>query len=408
MRACSLTVLPILTWLLLPACEGGAPSQPGDPGAESDGGSTVPDASTVPDGSSGDALGAPIFTVYMAPAGNDANDGLTPATAIATLVRAQAVLKEHEPSSDVEIRIAQGTYVSPPFHDWRFYVPGHTISFMPIDYQLGGGLPAGGLPIFRNAKCGSIYCDGFWLQPRLPRETSDPLYDGGTSGLRFYYLQIEYYSAGAISVFGDSERDVEDETYNPPLRVRGSQGLNGNTFFGMQFRHLGSQWGGGTYGYGGIVLTNSSSNRIANNHFINIENASPNGGYIHGLYITHFSSSNIVQQNRFEYISGDAVKFRNLSNFNIVEKNTFTRAGRTSYYRGEFCDLQCAIDNKLARQCAEYHNRFFDNIIQSGYDGGSISTWSLSPEGLTNAGGAPCTIPDGDQRVYTGGNSTLP
>jgi hypothetical protein len=139
-----------------------------------------------------------VFTVYMAPTsagGSDANDGLTPSTAVNTLVRVQAVLRDHRPATGVEVRIKQGTYVAPPFHNWRFYIPGHSISFVPIDYVPGQGLPAGGLPVFRNARCGSSYCNGFWLQPRLPSETSDPLYDGGNSGLRFYYLQVDYYSS---------------------------------------------------------------------------------------------------------------------------------------------------------------------------------------------------------------------
>ncbi len=350
-----------------------------------------------------------VFTVYLAPAnggGSDTNNGLTPSTAVSTLARAQAVLREHQPTTDVEVRIKQGTYVAPPFHDWRFYVAGHSISFLPIDYTPGQGMPAGGRPIFRNARCGSIYCDGFWLQPRLPTETSDPLYDGGVSGLRFYYLQVEYYSAGGLSIYGDSERDVEDEQYSPPLQVRGSQGLNGNTIFGMQFSNLGNRWSLGTFGYGAIVLTNSSNNRIENNHFVNIENASSSASLIHGVYITHFSSSNLITRNRFASISGDPIKSRNLSNHNNVEHNTFTRTGRISYYRGEFCDRQCAIDNGLARQCASYGDRFFNNVVQSAYDGGHLSNWSLGPEGNSYAGAAPCSIPAGEVRISTGGNTS--
>lgn len=350
-----------------------------------------------------------VFTVYMAPTnggGSDANDGLTPSTAVNTLVRVQAVLRQHRPTTDVQVRIKQGTYVAPPFHDWRFYVPGHSVAFLPIDYTPGQGTPAGGRPVFRNAKCGTIYCNGFWLQPRLPDETADPLYDGGVSGLRFYYLQVEYYSAGGISIYGNSERDVEDEQYDPPLHVRGSQGLNGNTIFGMNFTHLGNKWSLDRFGYGAVVLTNSSNNRIENNHFVNIENESSRASLIHGVYITHFSSSNSITRNRFAYISGDPIKSRNMSNYNNVENNRFTRTGRISYYRGEFCDRQCAIDNDLARQCASYGDRFFNNVVESAYNGGRISNWSLGPEGNFYAGGAPCSIPDGVARISTGGNTS--
>lgn len=351
----------------------------------------------------------PVFTVYLAPNGSDSNDGLSPASPVATLVRAQQVLIAARPTTDVEIRIRQGTYEAPPMHNWRFYVPGHTVSFLPIDYEYGEGLDGiAGRPIFRNRRAADgSYPAGYWLQPRLPNDPAEPLYHGGTSGLRFYYLQIEYYSAGGISIYGDSERDTSDERYNPALRVAGSQGLNGNTVFGMVFRRLGNRWtGGSSYGYGAVVLTNSSNNRIVNNHFVNVENASPYGGYIHGLYVTHFSSSNQLNRNAFSYISGDPVKIRNMSNYNTVEYNRFSRTGRVAHYRGEFCDRACAVANGIDRQCASYHNRFFNNTLGSNYAGtGKLPTWALTPEGLTNAGGAPCVIPESDQRLRTGYNT---
>jgi hypothetical protein len=354
------------------------------------------------------AAAADVFTVYMDPAGSDANDGLSPATPVVTLVRVQQVLVAAKPATDVEVRIKQGTYQAPPMHNWRFYVPGHTISFMPVDYEYGEGRDGiAGLPMFRNRRnSNGSYPDGVWLQPRLPSDPADPLYGGGTSGLRFYYLQVEYYSNGAISIHGNSERDVSDERYDPPLHVQGSAGLNGNTVFGMVFKHLGSKWTGGHFGYGAIVLTNSSNNVINNNHFVNLENVSPYPNHIHGLYVTHFSSSNQVLNNAFSYITGDPVKVRNMSNFNTIEYNRFDRTGRISHYRGEFCDRACAVANNIDRQCASYHNRFFNNDLGSNYAGtGSLPTWSLKPEGLTNAGGTPCAIPAGDQRLRTGYNT---
>lgn len=60
-----------------------------------------------------------------------------------------------------------------------------------------------------------------------------------------------------------------------------------------------------------------------------------------------------------------------------------------------------------SRQCASYHNRFAHNHLISDYDGDNSSvTWTLQPAGLTNAGGAPCTIPEGEQRLHTAGNTT--
>lgn len=347
------------------------------------------------------------FAVYMAPTndgGSDANDGLTPDTPVNTLPRVHDILTAQRPDADVEVRVKQGVYTSKPFHEWRFYVPGHSVSFMPIDYEPGDDAgDIAGLPVFRNAECGGSYCGGFWLQPRLPLDTSDPLYNGGNSNLRFYYLQVERYSSGGLSIFGNSERDWDDETHDPPLHIKPTEGLNNNLVFGMQFRKLGNKWSGGRWGYGGIVLTNSSNNRIANSHFVNIENTD-HAGNIHGMYVTHHSSGNVIELNKFSYVSGYPVKFRNQSNDNKVEENRIHRAGLISYYRGEFCDTACARQNDISQQCASWGNRFFYNRLQGNYAGKQPSLWSLSPEGLDNPGGEPCSAPDGEQRVHTGGN----
>src|SRR5262245_23491464 len=183
---------------------------------------------------------------------------------------------------------------------------------------------------------------------------------GGTGGLRFYYLEAHHYNGG-ISFWGDNGHDTQDETYNPPLRIQPTPGLNGNTVFGMVFQWIGTKHVGGTFGYGAILLTNSSDNRIANNHFTQVENAGSIAGLIHGIYVTHFSSRNSITGNDFTTISSDPVKLRNLSNNNNIEGNTFTRSGKNSFYREEFCNRQCAIDNDKARECASIHNRFAYN-----------------------------------------------
>ncbi|MGH8794358.1 MAG: right-handed parallel beta-helix repeat-containing protein [Stackebrandtia sp.] len=347
------------------------------------------------------------FAVYMAPTdagGSDDNDGLTPETAVNTIPRVHEILTAERPDSDVEVRVKQGDYVSKPFEEWRFYVPGHSVSFMPIDYEPGDGIgDIDGLPTFRNDKCGSSYCGGFWLQPRLPLDEDDPLYNGGDSNLRFFYLRVERYPTGGLSIFGNSERDWDDETYDPPLHIKPTEGLNNNEAYGMQFRYLGNTHAPGRWGYGGIVLTNSSNNKVVNSHFASIEN-SDMPTHIHGMYVTHHSSNNVIQKNKFYDITGYPVKFRNQSNDNNVEENIIERAGRISYYRGEFCDTACAIEHDMSQQCASWGNRFFYNRLRGNHAGDQPSLWSLSPEGLTNPGGEPCTAPDDKQRVYTGGN----
>lgn len=354
-----------------------------------------------------DPIAQSVFTVYMAPpsaGGSDDHEGLTPDQSVVSLVRVEQVLRAYQPSTDVEVRIKQGVYELPPMQNWRFYVPGRTISFLPIDYQYGDSHEdIAGRPVFRNKRnANGTYPDGFWLVARPGATPTSPLYNGGTSGLRFYYLQVELYSHGGIGINAGT---TTDHRYDPPIYLKANHGLNGNTFFGMQFMKIGNKWTGGDYGYGAIVLTNSSRNTIANNHFVNVENTAAYRGYIHGVYATHFSSYNQVSANRFAYIGGNPVKTRDRSSLNTFEGNTFTRTGDTAYYRDDICDRACAIANNMSRECAGYGNRFVNNNLVSGYEGSAIATWLLSPAGNTYAGGSPCTLPAGERRLYTGGNT---
>ncbi len=88
------------------------------------------------------------------------------------------------------------------------------------------------------------------------------------------------------------------------------------------------------------------------------------------------------------------------SNDNVVEHNRFYSTGAAAC-EYQFCNLACAEANPCTpRQCASYGNRFFCNTIGAG-----PGVWYMDPAGLTYAGGSGCSIPKGEQRLYTGGNS---
>lgn len=351
------------------------------------------------------ALAASTFNVYLAPAGSggsDANSGLSQSSPILTLNRAQAVLQQASPTTDVTVDILQGSYTEGET-DWSFYVPGHTISFMADGYVLGGGRPAAGDPVFTNTTSGGLHPGAWWFKALLPG-SSDPFHDGGTTGLRFYYLRVRDYTGG-ISFDGQTGHTYLDSE-SPPMYIKPSAGVNGNTVFGMSFEQIGNKFTNATWGYGAILFTDSSGNNIENNTFDQVENTT-NPGAIHDLYITHFSSSNSVTRNRFTTVSSYAVKVRDRSNYTDVESNTFDDTGGTSAYRDEFCDLACVEANPgTPRQCASYDNRFKNNAIGTVYGGSAQqAVWSMDPPGLTYAGGTGCSIPSGLQRLITGGNT---
>ncbi len=338
------------------------------------------------------------LTLYLAPSakgGSDRHTGLTKSSPILTLARAQQVLEQRKPTGDVTVRIEQGTYAAGQT-TWQFYVPGHTISFMPVDYAVGHGRPAGGDPAFVDVTSHGKHVAGWWFQAQLPRAPS-PLHDGGNTGLRFYYLHVEDYTNG-ISLDGQTGHAYHNNA-RPPLYLKPSAGLNDNDVSGMTFSNIGDVYAPGQTGYGVILFTDSSGDQIVNNTFDDLYNTGDTDE-LHALYVTHFSSYNTVSRNLFENTNGEAVKVRDRSNFNNVSDNRFSHTGGVAAFLDIYCNTACALQNPKAaqRQCASYGNRFAGNTIETG------NIWAMMPSGQTNAGGSGCSIPRGQQRLHTAAN----
>jgi hypothetical protein len=324
-----------------------------------------------------------VFRVYLDPIGSDANDGVVPQRPVRSLARAQQVIAAARPKADVEVRIRQGIYVAPPVK-WSTYIPGHTITFLPVDYEFGEGQTGiSGRPVFRGD--GST---GFWLkaQPKTGHQ--------GDTRLSFYFLQVEGYSTGGLTFDGGTAVD-QQQMLRP-----GSPGVNGNTVYGMVFRGLGSKYVRSGVGYGAIDLVNSRNNVIQNNRFTSLENAGSPAemGLIHGVYLSHHSSGNLIKENRFYNISGDPIRTRNSSSDNKIYDNTFDRTGSNAYFSDWFTS---GVRGGRAGECASTGNSFYNNDLISGYRR-QISVWWITPEAQAQPGGG-CGAA-GAQRVHVWGN----
>jgi hypothetical protein len=356
-------------------------SKPGAAGSAGDPAQSSRDA-----GSGNDA----IFRLYLDPSGSDSNSGRSRNDPIQSLAKAHDLLRSARPTTDVEVRIAQGTYTAPPIV-WRFYVPDHTVTFLPADYAYGGGVDSfAGRPVFR-----SNGVSGFWFTARPPRGLDGP--DGLDSRLRFYYLQVQEYDRGGLMINGGT-------TVIDGIRRPAGGGLNSNTIVGMYFTHLGSGRTTGTDGYGGVDLVNSSGNTVHHNHFVALVNKDSGKNLIHGVYLAHHSNDNVVQRNNFTEISGDPIRVRNDSNGNEITGNAFERTGLGGQYSDWFCDADCAEREGLPRECASHGNVFQENDNVSGYFGHDIPSWALKPAGANYPGGQGCDN-NGDRRVRTSGNT---
>jgi len=358
------------------------------------------------------AAAAGVQTIYMNAAGSDANDGASSKTAVQSLARVQDLVAAGPLDQDVEVRIHAGTYVAGGVQ-WTTYRPGHTISFMPDDYTYGEG--ADGIvarPVFENARASGSqrYLAGAWFMA-CPAPAGKPLAGGGTSGLRFYYLQVSYYANAAISVDGAAgSPNLCGGKYDSKSSTRG---LDGNTIFGMRFFKIGNKYTDGACagddfvrcGYGAIVLTRSSNNRITNNSFEKVWNTEKS--YIHAIYLTHKSSHNVFSGNSITEVSSGPIKVRDASNFNTFDSNTF---GKNDFARKSEPSPSHYLEEvtTTANECSSYHNRFTNNRLGTFFLDSTerLPAWLLSPEGATWPGAAGCpALPIGETRLTTAGNS---
>lgn len=92
---------------------------------------------------------------------------------------------------------------------------------------------------------------------------------------------MQRYASGAISLDGSAGSCGGGYAPTSGPGLPSARGLDGNTVFGMVFTLLGHAYTGGVRGdadwprcgYGAVVLTESSGNRIANNHFVDVRNS---------------------------------------------------------------------------------------------------------------------------------------
>lgn len=344
------------------------------------GGTTLADASTS-ETTSGDATTgeAAPFVVYLDPGGDDARGGLTPADAVLTLARAQAIVEAAAPERDVEVRIAQGTYVGQSVK-WTYYHPVFRVAFMPVDYAMGDGIDdIAGRPVFDGDGASS------WLSLEVA--------EGERTGLEFYYLQVERYLATGLAFKGD--RNDPDGGWN-----------GGNRVFGMTFTRIGSKHVAGEQGYGALDLVNSRDNDIRNNHFVAVENDPPTDELMHAVYLAHTSSGNVIVGNAFKNVSGDPIRARDGSDANVIEGNTFERTGIAAFYSDWYCDPDTNPNcTKEGGECPSWRNEFRDNELHCGYDGGDIATFAYIQGGADYVP-PPCPdhFADGWKRLSTSGN----
>ncbi|KAI0972400.1 pectin lyase fold/virulence factor [Xylaria arbuscula] len=279
----------------------------------------------------------PATTLYLSPSGSDSNTGASATTALKTLKGALTKVTTAKPTDAVNIVVAEGTYLNQSVV-WTYF-NGEAITFAP---------PAGAAtkPIFDGEGTGLTW---FTMADSADAKKSTNLHFIGLT-VTNYWLDLDL---GRDKAPGNSFNEVR----------------------GMLFERVGAFYTHGlpnAKGYAALRLRQSSNNTITGNRFHGVKNsnaADSDGdgknedltGYIHAIYVAHNSRSNVISNNEFNQVTGDAVRTRDGSDDNLIQGNRFITAGKYSAYSDWIADT--------GDECPSHNNRFTNNTVGDGYFG---------------------------------------
>ncbi|MCA9540301.1 MAG: right-handed parallel beta-helix repeat-containing protein [Myxococcales bacterium] len=292
----------------------------------------LPDA--APDAELPDAVPVSGFALYLAVDGDDGAEGRTPATALATMAGVHERLWAAMPDDDVQVRIGPGRYHQQTV-EWSWTHPVHAVSFFPDVPETR--------PVFDGCDATGTQCPGgVWLNVEAAR--GEPT-NVNVEGLRFENYQ------GGVSLHGDRLRP--DDGWNGANRVEDCEFYNIGNVFDVSVGNA----------FGAINLTNSRNNLFAGNRFVRTL-VYAEFGLMHAIYVAHDSTGNLIEENHFEIVSGDAVRFRDASSDNLVRRNVFIKAG-TAGYTDWYCEHDTRDDcTKPTPECPSWNNRFEENVLE--------------------------------------------
>jgi len=277
------------------------------------------------------------FHLYMSPLGKDNNSGTSKKSALKTLQRVHDIIEDKlkDNHRNVIVHIGKGIYEAQKVK-WRFTMPKHSI-------MLKGEKNT--IPVFDGN--GTAYA---WLRMTYHKGSNQ-------SNLHIDGLQIQHY-ARAILFMGDKNDWHKD--------------VSRNVVKNCIFYNLGDKYSSAPVGYAAISLVNSRHNVFKNNSFINIINNKTKckksgkcfstDTLIHAIYMSYYSSYNIIRNSLFENISGDAIRVRDYCNNNTIEDNVFKKVRRV--YQDWYNSYK-NIKNEDHVECYSWGNSVKDNKIGS-------------------------------------------
>lgn len=339
-----------------------------DAGAEPDAGT---DAGTDAGIDGGVEVGP--FQLFVATDGDDTSPG-TRARPLRTLERAHAVLTASRPGRDVEIRIAPGVYVGQHVV-WRYFDAAHTTRFLPRDWT-GSGTPE--RPVFDG--------DGARMLFYLNRTSAR---SGARTNLEFHWLHLRDYVVAGLTFASNRDDPAGFSSHN---RVED-----------CVFEDIGNVGGEPDAGLGGVVLSNTRDSAVLRSTFRRLVNTPADAGLIHGVYLSHHATGNVVSHNTFRTISGDPIRVRDASHFNTFHHNTFRDAGEAAIFGDWYCHDRPEC---VRRECPSFGNALrYSDLGCTGHGGAVVPLFYFHHGRACVPSGCPDLFMSGESRLVTSGNS---
>lgn len=281
---------------------------------------------------------ATSFNLFLSPTGLDTNSGVSESAPLLTLSAAQKILNALNVSTNVVINIAPGTYYNQSVN-WTYVRPDINIKIQGVGVTK---------PIFDGCQPGTTCTNKTFFV--LTSASGLP------SNITIDNLQIQRYWM-AISL-------------NGIYTNFGAYNWN-NTISNNVFQDIGNGWNPSLpYSYAAVRLYNSRNNFVTKNTFMNIINQGDYDGYIHAIYAASYASSNSITYNKFVNVSGDVIRTRDLSNYNLIGNNIFVNSGKNAvtsdwYCFGSGCDKV---------ECPSWNTNFNGNTYGLSFQKGYVRT----------------------------------
>lgn len=292
---------------------------------------------------SADSKDKKTLEVYISTTGQDKNKGLSPKSEIYSMKKAESIVRSKlwKKHRNVIIHIDSGIYTRQHTR-WKFSMEDKNITF-------------------------------------LGNKTNKPIFDG--EGINATWLRVDYSSHHTKTNI--HIKNIQIQNYARAIFLHGSKKdkrkkADYNSITNCTFKNIGDKHSSAKVGYAAISVMNSSFNLFENNKFINIENNKTmcrtkknkkkcfnTNTLIHAFYFAYYSSFNNIKKNIFENISGDAIKTRASSSFNIIEDNRFNKIRRVHQ---DWYAHYANVANEDIIECKSWGNTFFNNFVGQAYN----------------------------------------